>query len=192
MRVPGGRKDSLGRPRTEEEIGAALRRTDARAIEELHELYGRAVLGYLLQEIRDRAAAEDVHQQVFTELWSRSERYDPKRGTLFTWVMTVARSRAIDYLRRRRPEPHDPSHAAELAEGDGERDAAEGMIERWHVAGLLERIPSDEASMLKMRFYEELTQREISERTGIALGTVKMRMVQALERLRELIEGEEL
>ena len=62
------------------------------------------------------------------------------------------------------------------------------MIERWHVAHLLRRIPSGEAELLRLRFYEELSQREIAARSGIPLGTVKMRMVQALERLRELIE----
>ncbi|MBK5117947.1 MAG: hypothetical protein JJE23_13660 [Thermoleophilia bacterium] len=64
------------------------------------------------------------------------------------------------------------------------------MIERWRVAELLRRVPAGEARMLRMRFYEGLSQREIAERTSTPLGTVKMRMIQALERMRTLIEEE--
>ena len=81
----------------------------------------------------DRAAAEDVQQQVFLEAWQRAERYDPERGGLLGWLLTIARSRAIDHLRRRVPEPRDPSSAVALADraDDGRADE---LLEQWRLA----------------------------------------------------------
>jgi RNA polymerase sigma-70 factor (ECF subfamily) len=171
-------------------IAVALRGDDRAAMEALYGRFGGSVFAYLVGTIGDRAAAEDVHQQVFTELWQRRADYDPGRAGLFTWVMMVARSRAVDHLRRAVPEPREPQVAEALADGADDTEPIDELVERWRVAGLLARIPSEEATVLRMRFYDGLTQREIAERTAIPLGTVKMRMIQALERLRTLIEEE--
>ena len=71
-------------------------------------------------------------------------------------------------------------------------DQAETLIEQWRMVALIATLPKDEATMLKMRFYDGYSQSEIADRTGIPLGTVKMRMVKALDRLRESIEREEV
>ena len=139
----------------------------------------------------DRAAAEDVQQEVFLEVWRRGASYDPARASLSTWIMVIARSRAIDALRKRVREPRDP--AATLAVIEQIEDPSETpdeLLERWRVAGLLRRLPREESQLLRLRFYDGLSQTEIAERTGIPLGTVKMRMVQGLNRLRDMIEQE--
>lgn len=191
-------KIRLGRRRSEppgeDWIASAMRRGDPAAIDALYAEYGSTVFSFLLRAIGDRAAAEDVHQQVFAEIWQRTDSYDPERAGLLTWVLTVARSRAVDHLRRRsrRPEPRDPAGVAALADARAAKISPDDlMIERWRIAHLLQRIPREEADLLRMRFYEDRSQREISELTGVPLGTVKMRMVQALERLRKLIGEEE-
>jgi RNA polymerase sigma-70 factor (ECF subfamily) len=102
----------------------------------------------------------------------------------------IARSRAIDHLRRRVPEPYDPDTMPELVDRESE-DQADALVERWRVAGLIAGLPKQEARLLEMRFYQGLSQSEIAQRTGIPLGTVKMQMVRALERLRNAIEQEE-
>lgn len=178
-------------PDPETSIAAALRSDDPTAIDSLWREYGRTVFAFLVRTLGDRGEAEDVHQQVFVEAWQRRRDYDPARGRLLSWLMTIARSRAIDNHRRRKPEPTDPAIVEAGHGGEHPHDPEQEMIERWHVAHLLRRIPSAEAELLRLRFYEELSQREIAARSGIPLGTVKMRMVQALERLRELIETEE-
>ncbi len=168
-----------------------LQRRDPRAFENLYEEYGNTVLGYLVNTLRDRPAAEDVSQQVFLELWRRAEQYDPERGSLFTWVMTIARSRAIDHLRRRVPEPTDPADMRDLA--DAESTPAESLdevVERWRVAQLLRRLPDEQLGLMRMRFFEGLSQSEIAQRTGTPLGTVKWRMSDALKRLRKLMDEE--
>jgi RNA polymerase sigma-70 factor (ECF subfamily) len=121
-----------------------------------------------------------------TEVWRRAGDYDPRRAGLLTWVLTIARSRAIDHLRRRVPEPRDPQRpdARTVASGD------DALLERWRVAQLLSRLPESERALLRLRFYDELSQSEISAATGIPIGTVKARMVRGLTRLREMIEAE--
>jgi RNA polymerase sigma-70 factor, ECF subfamily len=161
------------------------------ALDGVYEEYAPTVLGYLVNVLGDRGAAEDVHQQVFLEVWQRAPGYDPARASVLTWIMTIARSRAIDELRRRVPEPRDPGGALALAADPDPERSPDALVERWRMAHLLSRLRPDEAELLRMRFYEELSQSEISERTEIPLGTVKMRMVAALRRLRELIEDEE-
>ena len=147
---------------------------------------GAATFGLLVRMLGDRAAAEDVHQQVFIEVWQRADAYDPRRAGLLTWVLTIARSRAIDHLRRRVPEPRDP----QLPDPRTVDPGADALLERWRLAQLLGRLPEAERALLRLRFYDELSQSEITAATGIPIGTVKARMVRGLTRLREMIEAE--
>jgi RNA polymerase sigma-70 factor (ECF subfamily) len=180
--MPASREDRL--------LPDALRAGDARALETFHARYGATIFGYLLHVLRERAAAEDVFQTVMTEVWRRSARYDADRGSLATWSLTIARSRAIDELRRRRPEPLDPADLPEPATpAPAPQDAA---LDRWRMAHLLSRLPSDERRLLELRFYGDLSQTEIAAETGVALGTIKSRMVRGLERLRGLMDEEGL
>lgn len=178
-----------GLTRRDRQLAAALRRRDPRALELIEDRYGAVLLGYLTDLLGDRAAAEDVRQVTLLEVWQRARTYDPARGSLLTWILTIGRSRAIDELRRRVPEPYDPLRPPGGRDPDS-HETADALLEAWRVAGLLATLPRDEAMILRLRFYEGLSQREISDRTGIALGTVKMRMVNALGRLRELIDTE--
>jgi RNA polymerase sigma-70 factor (ECF subfamily) len=131
-----------------------------------------------------------VLQITLVEAWQRGRTFDPGRGSLSTWLLTIARSRAIDQLRRRVPEPQDLSAGELQDQGVEVHDEVDALLERWRIAGLLSRLAPEQAGLLRMRFHEELSQREIAARTGMPLGTVKMRMVQALERLRDLLDAE--
>jgi RNA polymerase sigma-70 factor, ECF subfamily len=174
-------------------LAEALQRRDRAALERIYGEYAPTVLGYLINFLGDRGAAEDVHQQVFLEVWQRASSYDPERASILTWIMTIARSRAVDQLRRRVPEPQDPGEHGPLglAEDDDPELSPDALVERWRVAHLLSQLRPEESELLRMRFYEGLSQSEIAERTEIPLGTVKMRMVGALRRLRDLIDEED-
>ncbi len=180
------------RRRAERQAAQALRDRRPEALALVMQAHGRTLLGYLTQLLRDRATAEDVLQQVLLEVWQRASSYDPARASLLTWVLMIAKSRAMDELRRRVPEPVDPSTAAEQAawSGAAENDP-ERVLEQWRIAALLERLPRDEASLLRLRFYDDLTQTEIAARTGISIGTIKTRMVNGLAQLRDLLEAEQ-
>jgi RNA polymerase sigma-70 factor (ECF subfamily) len=172
--------------RAERRLAARLRAGDGDALAAAYEAYGAATFGLLVRMLGDRAAAEDVQQQVFTEVWQRAGAYDPRRAGLLTWVLTIARSRAIDHLRRRVPEPRDP----QLPDSRTVDAGADALLERWRLAQLLGRLPEAERTLLRLRFYEDLSQSEITAATGIPIGTVKARMVRGLTRLREMIEVE--
>src|SRR5262245_53828523 len=96
--LPAKLPTSMGPARDpERDLATRRRRRDPTAVEELHARYGGVVFGYLLRVLRDRGAAEDVHQQVFLEVWQRGRSFDPARAGAGTWIMTIARSRAIDH-----------------------------------------------------------------------------------------------
>jgi len=178
--------------REEARLSERLRERDSEALREVYERCGRVCFGFLVKVLGDRGAAEDVQQQVFLEVWRRAPAYDPERGSLLTWVMTIARSRAIDHARRRVPEPLDPDTAADAVESGGSpvESEVEALAERWRVRALLERLPETESALLRLRFYGGLTQSEIAAREKIPLGTVKTRMFSGLRRLREMIDEE--
>jgi RNA polymerase sigma-70 factor (ECF subfamily) len=175
----------------DQHLTTGLRRGDPDALAEIHRLYGGVVLSYLRSALRDAGAVEDVHQEVFLEVWRRGSSFDPGRASLGTWIMVIARSRAIDHMRKRIPEPLDPQGpgGAVMSAAEDPSQSPETLVERWRLAVLLAQLPDDEARILRMRFHEGFSQSEIAERTGIPLGTVKTYMVRGLRRLRELMEA---
>jgi RNA polymerase sigma-70 factor, ECF subfamily len=169
-------------------IAAGLRRRDPDAVRALYDEYGPGALALVHDAIRDRAAAEDVFQQVLLEAWLRCRSYDPTRASLRTWLATIARSRTIDHLRRRVPEPWDPATAAASAAGAEEHGAE--ILDRLMLDELLRRLPPAEAEVVRLRFHIGLSQSQISTLTGLPLGTVKSRMTSALRHLRSMLEEE--
>lgn len=166
-----------------------LSRQDPGAAQTIQAEYGTVLFGYLRQVLNDRGAAEDVLQQVLLEAWQGGSRYDARRASVMTWLMTIARSRAIDAMRRRVPEPRDPAVATALLDRHHvEDDHAGAVAEQWQLTYLLSTLAPARAELLRMRFQLGMSQSEIAAQTGIPLGTVKTRMVSALEQLRGLME----
>jgi len=190
-------RKSLGvRPRRqptarERRLVDGLRARDPAALREIYAEWGQVTFGYLLSALDDRAAAEDIQQQVFLELWQRAEQYDPERGGLSTYLLTITRSRAADHLRRRVRERVELGARSELLDGPADADREDELLDQWRMAHLLRQLPVDQATLLRMRFYRGLTQTEIAAATGIPLGTVKSRMTAGLLQLREMLEGED-
>lgn len=152
--------------------------------------YGPPTLAALSVTLGDRSAAEDVFQQVLLEAWLRCATYDPARASLRTWLATIARSRAIDHLRRRIPEPLDPADTAG-ADRTCDREPAADVVDRMVLDGLLARLSPGEAEVVRLHFHFGFSQSQIVSRTGVPLGTVKSRMKSALRRLREMMAEEE-
>jgi RNA polymerase sigma-70 factor (ECF subfamily) len=189
--LSAGRDVARRRPsRDERRLAARLRRRDRSVLAELYGTYGRSTFGFLVRVLGDRGAAEDVQQQVFLEAWQRGPGYDPHRASPATWLMTIARSRAIDHLRRRIPEPRDPLTATLLVDaGSGAAPTAlDELHDQWWLAAVLGELPEDEAEPLRLRFAHGLTQAEIANALELPLGTVKTRMARALGRLRPVLE----
>jgi RNA polymerase sigma-70 factor (ECF subfamily) len=170
-------------------IAAGLRRRDPDAVRALYCEYGPATLASLYEAIGDRSAAEDVFQQVLLEAWQRCLTYDPARASVRTWLATIAKSRAIDHLRRRIPEPCDPT--LDVVDRASDREPLTDVVDRVVVEDLLGRLSPAEAEVVRMHFHLGFSQRQIVARTGIPLGTVKSRIASALRRLRTMLEDAE-
>jgi RNA polymerase sigma-70 factor (ECF subfamily) len=177
---------------TELRIAAGLRRRDPDAVRALYAEYGPGALALLRDTIRDRGAAEDVYQQVLLEAWQRGRSFDPERASLRTWLATIARSRAIDHLRRRVPEPYDLSgtyaDGREMSNATSEPVAQ--LVDRVTLEQLMGQLTPEESEVVRLRWHLGLSQRQISAHTGVPLGTVKSRTASALRHLRAMMEEE--
>lgn len=185
-----GRLRTAAQQREERRIARRLAKRDPQGLADLHALTSRAAFAAIVGIVRDPGYAEDVHQQVYAELWRRAGEFDPARGTLLSWVMTIARSRALDHVRRRTDQPTDADVLVALGGSEDDR-AFQDVIDRALIGEALARIPAQERDLLRMRFWEGLSQTEIAERTGQPLGTVKSRMLAGLRNLRLHLDTEE-
>ena len=162
---------------------ARVQRGDEQAMAALYDRYTKVVYSVALRVLRDPAAAEDVLQEVFMQIWRNPAGFEAARGSLGGWLAVVARNRSIDALRRKRP--MDQVEEIALASNYNLADEAErnNMMER--ARGAIVRLPLEQRKTLEMAFFDGLTHTEIAEMTGEPLGTVKTRIRSALMSLRK-------
>jgi RNA polymerase sigma-70 factor (ECF subfamily) len=168
-------------------------RGDPRAFEQLYERHGSAVLALCLRILRDRAEAEDVLEEVFWELWRRRGRYDRERSSPFSYLMTLSRSRALDRLRfrRRRAGIWHGLPDGELPSGSSPTPYEDALAaeQRAAIARALHELPEASRRAVELNFFEGLSHREIADRLGDPLGTVKTRIRQGLLALRKVLRA---
>jgi RNA polymerase sigma-70 factor, ECF subfamily len=166
-----------------------------RSGDELRELYRRyapELFGFATSALGDRELAEEVVQDVFAQLWRHAENYDQRRASVRTWLYAIARNRIIDARRRAaaRPRRTDDDDSLDTA---AEMDAAlDHALLRWQVTAALARLSPPHREVIRLAHYGGLTMREIAERTGVPLGTVKSRTSYALRHLRLIFDEMEI
>jgi RNA polymerase sigma-70 factor, ECF subfamily len=173
------------------DLAARIAAGDEAALRSAYERYAGRALALALRIVRSRAEAEDVVQDTFLEVWRRASEYDGSRGELSAWIMSMARSRSIDRVRRARVrtryvENADPQELPLPATPD---DQASAQQDGAKVRGVLQTLPPEQRSALELAYFDGLTQQQIAERTGIPLGTVKTRLRLALEKLSSQLEA---
>lgn len=144
------------------------------------------VYGLALSIVGSPAVAEEVAQEAFVRAWRHAGSFDPRRGRVTTWLLTIARNVAVDVLRVRRDLPVDPVAMAETLitkTDDGERHA-----DRERIKSALRSIPYEQAMAVVLAVHYGFTAQEISEQQGVPLGTAKTRIRTGLIRLRERLE----
>lgn len=162
---------------------ALVQRGDEQAMGSLFDRYSKVVYSVALRVLRDPAAAEDVLQEVFMQIWRSPDGFVATRGSLGGWLAVVSRNRSIDTLRRKRPtESVDDLALASNYNLANEAERAM-MIER--ARGVIQQLPMEQRKTLEMAFFDGLTHSEIAEMTGDPLGTVKTRIRSALSTLRK-------
>src|SRR5215510_9435857 len=174
---------------------AQIAHGDREAFGRFYDDFAGLALGLIRRILRDPAAAEEVLQEVFWQIWQEAGRYDPRRGSPEAWVVMRSKTRAIDRLRamRRREKtfvaPVDES-VTRSTEAPGENPGVAAET-RGLVRSALDELPEAQRRVVELAFFEGLTQSEIASRLGEPLGTVKTRARTALERLRQVLRGEE-
>lgn len=167
-------------------IGRRLALREDGALADAYAEYAPALLAYVSRYV-GRDDAEDVVQHTFLDAWRGAGRYDPRQR--FTgWLFTIAHRRAIDVLRSRRHTVVDVSGLRELAGEDG-RETVDRFADAADVRALMGRLPEHERTVLELAYFAELTQREIAERLGVPLGTVKARAARGTQRLGHLMRA---
>jgi len=167
----------------------AVARRDEQALASLYDRYRVILFGLLVRILNSREEAEDVLQEVFLQIWRRAADFDERRGRPFTWLVTLARSRAIDRLRFLASRQRVTDTAAREAPEEVS-DAASDTLhseQREIVQRALAELPEEQKLILLLAYFEGLTQSEISERLSTPLGTVKTRMRSGMIKLRELL-----
>jgi RNA polymerase sigma-70 factor (ECF subfamily) len=172
-------------PATEDDSSllALVQKGDDQAMASLYERYSKLVYSVALRVLRDPAAAEDVLQEVFMQIWRNPDSFIAARGSLGGWLAIVARNRSIDTLRRKRPRVDVDD--VPLASSFNLADEAErnSLMER--ARDVIHLLPTEQRKTLEMAFFDGLTHSEIAEMTGDPLGTVKTRIRSALLTLRK-------
>lgn len=161
----------------------ALRSGDETAMAELYDRYSGVVYSVALRIVGDTGAAEDILQDVFMQLWRNPQAFDANRGSLPGWLAVISRNRAIDFLRKRRPETEIDDVVVNV-EPDMVR-GAEWSLVLGKIRGVLAVMPDTQRSVLEMSFFEGLTHGEIAQKTGEPLGTIKTRIRAGLLALRK-------
>jgi RNA polymerase sigma-70 factor (ECF subfamily) len=163
---------------------------DEQALGVLYDRWNALVHGVVARMLRQPDDVEDVVEEAFWQAWRQASRFDPTRGAVQTWLLTIARSRALDRvrsLRRRREDPLDGEDgqavAQQTVEGDPGLDA-EASERHTIVVAALADLPKEQREALELGYFGGLSQSEIAERTGQPLGTVKTRMRLAMQKLR--------
>ena len=194
--APGGAEPQPGRA-AETEDDALVRRMaegDEQALGVLYDRWHSVVHGVVSRMLRQPEEVEDVVEETFWQAWRQASRFDRARGAVQTWLLTIARSRALDRvraLRRRREESLEGDDGQmvvqQAAEGDPGLDA-EAAERRRIVGAALTGLPAEQREALELGYFGGLSQTEIAERTGQPLGTVKTRMRLALQKLRSQLQ----
>ena len=174
---------------------AAAVRGDGAGIAALYDRYSRVVYSLALRIVQIEAEAEDVVQEVFTQMFRQAGRYDSRRGTVSSWLLTIARTRAIDQVRARKRLPdrrfgREPEDAAESVADPRANQESQALSDEQvqMVRRALGDLPAEQRKALELAYYDGLSQSQIAERLKEPLGTVKSRIRAAMMRLRDSLE----
>jgi RNA polymerase sigma-70 factor, ECF subfamily len=171
------------------ELLHAIARRDEQALASLYDRYRLILFGLTMRILNSREEAEDVLQEVLLQVWRRASDFDEQRGRPFTWLVTLARSRAIDRLRLLAARQRLATSAAREASeevSDAALDAVKSE-QREVVRRALAELPEEQKRTLMLAYFEGLTQSEIAAKLNIPLGTIKTRMRSGMIKLRELL-----
>jgi RNA polymerase sigma-70 factor, ECF subfamily len=170
------------------DLARRLKSRDPGIIGELYDRYGRIAFTLILRIVHDRAVAEDLVQECFLRVWTRSQAFDAERGSLGPWILTVARNQALDYIRSVQGRVWNDMASADNEHPqvfrNWENDMLDG-VRLQQVRSALERLNDKQRTVIELAYFEGLSHSEMAERLKEPLGTVKTWVRTALKTLRD-------
>jgi RNA polymerase sigma-70 factor, ECF subfamily len=178
----------------DEELIELVQAADSSAFELLYDRHASAAFSLAYRMMGDRMAAEDISQEAFLGIWRSRSPYQPERGSVRTWILSIVHNRAVDALRRHM------AHERHRGTGQGIEDLEEAsehtdveVIRREEARNLrsvLDTLPQEQSKVIELAYFAGFTHSQIADMLGMSMGTVKGRMRLGLEKLRrELAEG---
>lgn len=173
---------------SDEQLLARAAEGDREAFAALYDRHAPRVLGLLVRMLGQRGDAEDVLQETFLQAWRQAPRFDAGRSPGLAWLFVIARSRALDCLRRRRA-PDAPPAATERA-APAEPAGVETLDAALPARAALARLPEEQRSAISLAFFAGMTHEQIALQQGLPIGTVKTRIRRGMIALREYLHSD--
>jgi RNA polymerase sigma-70 factor (ECF subfamily) len=182
---------------SDEQLMGAIGRREEAALELLYDRYAPAVYALLVRMLRCPSQAEAVLSQVFWEIWDKAQRFNPERGSPRTYILTLARSRALDRIRAQSLQVRKEHEAVrqrqwELLDRQAKLNPSESTIgaeDRQLVRAAIKELSREQQQVLHLAYFEGLTHQQMSERLNMPLGTVKTNIRRGLTVLRQALRG---
>ena len=173
----------------ERSLAERLRAGDDDALAELYDTYSGFVYGLAFRVIGDRAAAEDITQDVFVHMWTQPDRFDATRGSLKAFLGTLTHRRSVDLIRSEesRRAREDKTSSEPLFPTAVDDDAVRSVSAQT-VRRAVSSLPDNQRRPLELAFFDGLTYRQVAEQLAIPEGTAKSRLRLALHRIAELLD----
>lgn len=162
---------------------------DRRAFERLYERTSSKLFGIAVRILRDRAEAEDALQEIYVRIWQAAGRYRPGRASPMSWLIAIARNRAIDRLRVRRPASAPMELAEQVRDPEPTPHArVAAQSERARIVQCLERLGAPQSTAIRMAYLEGYSYRELATKLDIPLNTIRTWLRRGLIGLRECLQ----
>ncbi|MEM9545736.1 MAG: sigma-70 family RNA polymerase sigma factor [Bacteroidota bacterium] len=168
---------------SESYITQLLQTGDKKAIAYIYDKWADPLYGVIFNICKNEDIAKDVLQDTFVKVWEKSSSYDSKKSKLFTWIYQIARNKAIDAYRKSKKSETENIQKADIIVSPigSDRELYHSELNKY-----VSKLDTKYQQVLQALFFEGMTQAEMSEKTGIALGTIKTRLRIALRELREI------
>lgn len=162
---------------------------DRGAFEVLYRRTSDKLFGLSLRMLRDRGAAEDALQNVYTNVWLHADRFDPSRAAVMTWLITMTRNQCIDHLRRHREEPIDTEFTQQIVDPDTKPlEASQADQQSQHLKHCLDALDEQQRKAVRAAFFTGATYNQLADDMEVPLGTMKSWIRRSLIRLRACLE----
>jgi RNA polymerase sigma-70 factor, ECF subfamily len=166
-------------------LACKMKLGDQEAFAEIYESTKALLFGLILRMVGNYATAEDVLIEVYMQAWRQVARYDSERGSLLSWLVTIARSRSLDHLRSEKYRKREVCEVAPLRACSANPEETSLLCEQQHlVRSVFIGLPAEQRTVIELAYYYGLTQTEIAEKLNCPLGTIKTRTRLAMMKLR--------